>query len=91
MLADVRDSDVVGALDGGYAVIHTETSLEGTHVSSERLREKVVKMLAQRFPELIAPDISVCSAAYPESAGSVEELVGALTVREENDIATIAA
>ena len=34
LVAQLRDTDVVGALDGGYAIIHTETSLDGTQLSS---------------------------------------------------------
>lgn len=84
LMIDVRDSDVVGALDGGYAIIHTETPLDGTLLSSGRLRDKVVGMIEQRFPELTAPEITVTAVAYPESAGTVEELIEQLTSRDAN-------
>ncbi len=78
ILAKLRDSDVVGALEGAYAVIHTETSLEGTVLSSERLRESVVQMIEQRFPEVAEPRLSIRVVAYPGSAGTAEDLVRAL-------------
>ena len=75
LLAKLRDTDVVGALAGGYAVIHTETSLAGTELSSERLRDSVLQMVAQRFPEIGEPQMSIRTAAYPASGASVEDLV----------------
>jgi len=78
LLASVRDSDVLGALDGAYAVIHTETSLAGTQLSAERLRDAVVDMVRRRFPEAPAPEISVCAVSYPETAAGVEALLDAL-------------
>jgi GGDEF domain-containing protein len=75
LLAKLRDTDVVGALDGGYAVIHTETSLAGTELSSDRLRDSVLQMIAQRFPEINEPRISVRAVAYPASAATVEDLI----------------
>lgn len=75
LLAKLRDTDVVGALDGGYAVIHTETSLAGTELSTNRLRDSVLQMVAQRFPEFSDPRLSVRTVAYPASAATVEELV----------------
>jgi diguanylate cyclase (GGDEF)-like protein len=78
VLAGVRDSDVLGALDGGYAVIHAETPLDGTRLSTERLRDAVLRMIEQKFPELTAPRISVSAVAYPATAATVEELLLAL-------------
>jgi diguanylate cyclase (GGDEF)-like protein len=78
ILAKLRDTDVVGALDGAYAVIHTETSLEGTVLSSERLRDSVVQMLGQRFPEVADPRLSIRVVSYPDSAATMEDLVRAL-------------
>ncbi len=78
LLASVRDSDVVGALDGGYAIIHTETSHDGTQLSAERLRDAVVKMIEQRFPEAPAPEMSVTAASFPEDGASVDDLLAAL-------------
>lgn len=78
LIADVRDSDVVGALDGGYAVIHTETALDGTRLSSGRLREKVLRMIEQRFPELTDAEITVRAVGYPETASTVDELLAKL-------------
>lgn len=81
LLAGVRDSDVLGALDGAYAVIHCETPLAGTRLSAERLRDAVVQMVAQRFPEVPAPDISVRVAAFPDTATTADDMVAALTTR----------
>ncbi len=78
ILAKLRGTDVVGALDGAYAVIHTETSLEGTVLSSERLRDSVVQMLGQRFPEVAEPRLSIRAVSYPDSASTMEDLVRAL-------------
>lgn len=75
LLASVRDSDVVGALAGGYAVIHTETSRDGTQLSAERLSDAATKMVAQRFPEAPAVQISVRAVAYPEDGATVEDLL----------------
>jgi GGDEF domain-containing protein len=75
LLATVRDSDILGALDGRYAVIHTETGLEGTQLSAGRLRDVVVDMVAQRFPEAPAPEISVRCAAFPATGATVEDLL----------------
>jgi GGDEF domain-containing protein len=75
LLATVRDSDILGALRGRYAVIHTETGLDGTQLSAGRLRDVVVDMVLQRFPEAPAPEISVTCAAFPVSGATVEDLV----------------
>jgi GGDEF domain-containing protein len=79
LLAKLRDTDVVGALEGGYAIIHTETSRDGTQLSSERLRDSVLRMIAQRFPEVAAPRISVRAAGYPATASTAEDLVRQVT------------
>jgi diguanylate cyclase (GGDEF)-like protein len=78
LLATVRDSDILGALGGRYAVIHTETGLEGTRLSAGRLRDVVVDMVARRFPEVPAPEISVRCVAFPASGATVEALIGEL-------------
>ena len=87
LLATVRDSDVLGALAGGYAVLHTETSLEGTNMSAERLREVVVEMVTQRFPEVPVPEISVTAAAFPAHGDNLEALMARLTPERSQDIA----
>jgi GGDEF domain-containing protein len=87
ILAQLRDTDVVGALDGGYAVIHTETSLQGTQLSSERLRETVAQMIRQRFPEIREPRLSASAVAYPASASSAEDLVRQLRLERADDLA----
>jgi diguanylate cyclase (GGDEF)-like protein len=81
LLAGVRDSDVLGALDGAFAVIHCETALAGTRLSAERLRDAVNEMVARRFPEMPPPDISVRVAAFPETAGTAEAMAAAVTDR----------
>ena len=91
LLAKLRDTDVVGALDGGYAVIHTETSLAGTELSSDRLRDSVLQMIAQRFPEIAEPRISVRAVAYPSSAATVEDLVRGLGEDEASGQVSAAA
>ena len=75
VLAQVRDSDVVGALAGGYAVIHNETPLEGTTLSAERLRDSITQMVVQRFPEVPRPEMAVAVAGFPETAATVEMLL----------------
>ncbi len=87
LLASVRDSDVLGALDGAYAVIHAETSQAGTQLSAERLRDAAVEMVRQRFPEAPEARISVRVASYPATAGSVEELVACLTAAAADEAA----
>lgn len=78
LMAAVRDSDVVGALDGAFAIIHAETAKQGTQVSADRLRERVLDMVRQRFPEAPALDVSVKVVAYPESGSTLEELLHGL-------------
>ncbi len=90
LLAKLRDSDVVGALDRGYAVLHTETSLAGTQLSSERLRDSVLQMMAQRFPEIAEPRLSIRVVAYPESGSTVEDLVQLLADPTASDNAIAA-
>ncbi len=85
VLSQVRDSDVLGALGGGYAVIHNETSLQGTRLSGERLRDSVTRMVVQRFPEVPAPAISLAIAAFPVSADSVEGLLAQLRPEARQD------
>ncbi len=75
LLAQVRDSDVLGVLHGGYAVIHNETSLAGTRLSAERLRESVTRMLDQRVPEVSGLPVSLAVVAYPESGETLEDLL----------------
>ena len=91
LLAKLRDTDVVGALDGGYAVIHTETSLAGTELSSDRLSDSVLQMIAQRFPEIIEPKIAIRAVAYPASGTSVEDLVRELLAEASDDVKSLAA
>lgn len=75
LLAQVRDSDVLGALHGGFAVIHNETSLAGTRFSGERLRESVAEMLARHFPEVSGLSVSLAVVAYPETGETLEDLL----------------
>jgi diguanylate cyclase (GGDEF)-like protein len=79
LMASVRDSDVLGALDGGFAVIHTETGLTGTQLSAERLRDHAVEMVRLRFPEIAELRLSARAVAYPTTASGVEALVEKLT------------
>jgi len=83
LLSSVRDTDVLGALDGAYAVLHTDTGAQGTRVSAHRLRDTVMKMVTQRFPEAPSPVISVRIAALPEHGESVEALIQHLEGPEE--------
>lgn len=85
LLATVRDSDILGALAGRYAVIHTETGLDGTQLSAGRLRDVVVDMVAQRFPEAPAPEMTVRCAAFPVSGATVDAMLESLTVGREVD------
>jgi diguanylate cyclase (GGDEF)-like protein len=75
LLATVRDSDILGALRGRYAVIHTETGVDGTSLSAGRLRDVVADMVAQRFPEVPSPEISVRCAAFPANGATIEDLL----------------
>ena len=75
LLSSVRDTDVLGALNGAYAILHTDTGAQGTRVSAHRLRDTVMKMIGQRFPEAPAPVISVRIAALPEHGESMETLI----------------
>lgn len=75
LLASVRDTDILGVLDGAYGVLHTDTGPEGTGISTYRLRDNIVKMIAQKFPEAPAANISVRVATYPANGDSVESLV----------------
>lgn len=75
LTSSVRDSDVLGALDGGYAVIHTETGLQGTQVSAGRLRDAVVQMARRSFPEIPPLRVSVTIAAYPAHADLADDLL----------------
>jgi diguanylate cyclase (GGDEF)-like protein len=91
ILAKLRDTDVVGALDGAYAVIHTETSLEGTEFSSERLRDSVLQMIAQRFPELTDVRLSMRTVSFPEGGTTAEDLANRLTEGAAGETASLAA
>lgn len=90
LVASVRDTDVLGALAGAYAVIHTDTGPEGTKTSAQRLRDAVVKMIAQRFPEAPAPDISVACASFPAQGETVEAMIENLLSAPHNS-STLAA
>lgn len=79
LLATVRDSDILGAVGGRYAVIHTETGIDGTQLSAGRLRDVVCEMVAQRFPEVPAPQISIRCAALPTNGITADDLLAALT------------
>lgn len=78
LMSIVRDSDVVGALDGAFAVIHAETAMQGTQISAGRLRDRVLEMVQQRFPEAPSLDVSVSVVAYPESGSTLEDLLHGL-------------
>jgi diguanylate cyclase (GGDEF)-like protein len=75
LLAGVRDTDVLGALGGGYAILHTDTGAEGTNISAYRLRDSITKMVRQRFPEAPEPDIGARIASYPAHGSTVEALI----------------
>lgn len=79
LLASVRDSDILGALDGAYGVIHTETGLAGTQLSANRLRDQAMEMVSQRFPEVPELRLSVRAVSYPATANSFDALLSALT------------
>ncbi|MHB8378041.1 MAG: diguanylate cyclase [Dehalococcoidia bacterium] len=85
VVSQVRDSDVLGALGGGYAVIHNETSAAGTRLSGERLRDSVTRMIVQRFPEVPEPRVSLAVVSYPEGGDSVEELLSQLRPETAED------
>ena len=79
LLASVRDSDVLGALAGGYAVIHAETSLAGTQLSANRLRDYAVEMVRLRFPEVPSLQMSARAVSYPSTASTADALIAQLT------------
>ncbi len=79
LLASVRDSDVLGALDGGYAIIHAETSLAGTQLSADRLRDHAIEMVRLRFPEVPSLEMSARSVSYPSTASTADALIARLT------------
>jgi diguanylate cyclase (GGDEF)-like protein len=87
LAAEVRDSDILGALRGAYAIIHTETPLAGTHLSANRLRDTVTSMVRQRFPESPEPEFSVNVASFPETADTAEEIVRRVTTHPAQDAA----
>jgi len=78
LLSTVRDSDVLGALGGSYAVIHTETGIDGTQLSADRLRDIVIEMVARKFPEAPRLDVTVRCVAFPTHGSTVEELLAEL-------------
>jgi diguanylate cyclase (GGDEF)-like protein len=78
LLAQVRDSDILGAMGGAYAVIHTETGREGTQISGGRLAEGLAHMVVQRFPEVGSVGFSVRVAAFPATASSTDEMLAQL-------------
>jgi len=90
IMAHVRDSDIVGALDGGFAVIHVETSPDGLAIAARRLTQAVALMVRQRFPELPPVGLAVATAAYPAHADSVEALIDAVR-RQATTVATPSA
>lgn len=75
----IRDSDILGALDGGFAVIHVETDEAGTEISTRRLVRAAERMVAHRFPELPRPEIAFVIAGFPESADSADALLRQIT------------
>jgi diguanylate cyclase (GGDEF)-like protein len=75
LLATVRDSDILGAIEGGFGVIHTDTSADGTDISARRLRGSIIAMVKQRFPEAPELSISIRVSAFPATAATVEEML----------------
>lgn len=90
LLSSVRDTDVLGAFRGAYAVLHTDTGAQGTKVSAHRLRDTVARMVSQRFPEAPAPVISVRIAALPEHGESLDALIHHLEEPAEDGHAAVA-
>jgi diguanylate cyclase (GGDEF)-like protein len=78
LASTVRDSDILGALDGGFAVIHTETALQGTLISAGRLRDAAIGSVRQRFPEVPDVRISIAVTAFPDTAATVDEMLAQL-------------
>ncbi len=91
LVAGVRDTDILGALHGAYAVLHTDTGPQGTKVSAHRLRDTIVKMIVQRFPEASAPILSVRTVSCPEHGESVEALIEHLEAEEADESSAAAA
>jgi len=60
---------------GGFGIVHTDTSDEGTRISAGRLRNSVVEMVKQRFPEAPELSVSMRMAAFPATAESVEDML----------------
>ena len=81
VISHVRDSDIVGALDGGIAVIQVETPPDGIVVAGQRLTEAAALMVRQRFPELPSLTFTLAAAAYPSQGDTAERLIAA--VREQ--------
>lgn len=84
LMSTVRDSDILGALDGGFAIIHTETALRGTEISAGRLRDAAIGSVQQRFPEVPDLRIFVVVAAFPDTAATVDEMLAQLRSPQEH-------
>jgi diguanylate cyclase (GGDEF)-like protein len=77
----VRDTDVLGTLGGGFAVIHPATTQAGALIAAGRLMDEVGSMLSSSFPELelsLISRITTDSVASPDDGKTAGELIARL-------------
>jgi GGDEF domain-containing protein len=76
--SSVRDTDALGVLARGFAVVHPATGSDSAGVAAERLVDEVGSMLSAAYPELelsLISRISACSVASPDDGATADELI----------------
>lgn len=74
----IRDTDVLGAVDGDFVVIQPGTARDGAWVAADRLSESIGVMLSSHHPELelsIIAEIAVVAAASPDDGATADALL----------------
>jgi GGDEF domain-containing protein len=92
----IRDSDSLGALAEGFAIIHPGADRAGAETAATRLAESVGTMLSSSYQELelsLLSSIDVASVASPDDGTSADELMAAVrdAAHRAEDEATLAA
>jgi GGDEF domain-containing protein len=80
----VRDTDVLGAIGRGFAVVHPGTNPDGARVAADRLMDDVGSMLSANYPELelsLIARISADSVASPDDGTTANELIESLLAK----------
>jgi GGDEF domain-containing protein len=84
--SSIRDTDTLGAAEGGFVIVQPATNREGADIAVARLADDVGTMLTANYPELelaLISRISHASVISPEDGTSADELLVKLLTAQD--------